>query len=184
MGASTSPNQPEASLGSPAGSLPATTSSICPWKVQGPTGPREGAGWCRRTSKIGGALVADLRLGALWSLLTSPLPWFGASLPLLLTGHLAVPGLGLAQSVPELVGECLCFALMESFFVDFLLFMARETGFPFLVTRRFPFEIYSRKQKQKRVKLKEKWWQCLCASYCCFLSPRRINIAQVVVREG
>lgn len=38
--------------------------------------------------------------------------------------------------------ECLSFALISLFF-SFLLFMARETGFPFLVvTRSFPFEMH------------------------------------------
>lgn len=66
--------------------------------------------------------------GSLWQ---RSLVWFWAYLPLLLYRHLDIPDPGLAQSVLE-GGGCLHFALISSFF-GFLLFMARETGFPFLV---------------------------------------------------
>lgn len=68
----------------------------------------------------------------------------GASQLLLFSGHLGITDQAWLKVSPGGGGggECLRFALISSFF-GFLLFMARETGFPFLVvTPRFPFEIY------------------------------------------
>lgn len=66
--------------------------------------------------------------------------WFGASQPLTFFGYWKFGVWNRPRGSPR--RECLSFALISSFF-SFLLFMARETGFPFLVvTRSFPFEMY------------------------------------------